>query len=150
MLHTARPTTVYLLVPTLFLLSMAMPVRRSDAKGNDVALGFGLESCQSFLQWLSSRSYGILMACIHAAPWVRVHGCCIFLSWSAILTNSAKDCTCILCMTRNRWTLTVYSITPSAAAICLLSCPATTRPITSHSRGVSRAYRACRGATTAR
>jgi hypothetical protein len=56
MLHTARPTTVYLLVPTLFLLSMAMPVRRSDAKGNDVALGFGLESCQTFLH---ARSNGL-------------------------------------------------------------------------------------------
>ena len=56
MLHTARPTTVYLLVLTLFLLSMALPVSGSDAKGNYVALGFGLESCQTFLQ---ARSNGL-------------------------------------------------------------------------------------------
>jgi hypothetical protein len=55
MRHTARPTTVYLLVPTLFLLSMALPVRGGDAKGNYVALGFGLESCQTFLQARSKR-----------------------------------------------------------------------------------------------
>jgi hypothetical protein len=56
MLHTARLTRGYLLVPTLFLLSMAMLVRGSDATGNYVALGFGLESCQTFLQ---ARSNGL-------------------------------------------------------------------------------------------
>src|SRR5262245_47149130 len=56
MLHTSRLTRVYLLVPTLFLLSMAMPVRGSDAKGNYVALGFGLEACQTFLE---ARSNGL-------------------------------------------------------------------------------------------
>src|SRR6516165_2488849 len=34
---------------------MAMPVRGGDAKGNYVALGFGLESCQTFLQVRSNR-----------------------------------------------------------------------------------------------
>ena len=55
MRHTARPTTVYLVVPTLFLLSMALPVSGGDAKGNYVALGFGAESCQTFLQARSNR-----------------------------------------------------------------------------------------------
>ena len=49
MLHTARPTLVYFVIPTLFVLSMALPVRGGDAKGNYVALGFGAESCQTFL-----------------------------------------------------------------------------------------------------
>jgi hypothetical protein len=50
MRHTARPTIVRLLVPVLLLTFMPLPVRGSDAKGNYVALGFGLESCQTFLQ----------------------------------------------------------------------------------------------------
>ena len=50
MLHTARPTIVYLLVPMLLLLFMPIPGSSSDAQGNYVALGFGLESCQTFLQ----------------------------------------------------------------------------------------------------
>ena len=50
MLHTARRTIVYFLVPMLLLLLMPVPGSSSDAKGNYVALGFGLESCQTFLQ----------------------------------------------------------------------------------------------------
>jgi hypothetical protein len=50
MRHTARLTMICFLVPTLLLLSMAIPVSGSDAQGNYVALGFGLESCQTFLQ----------------------------------------------------------------------------------------------------
>src|SRR6266404_6060681 len=50
MRHTARRTIVYLLVPMLLLLLMPVPGRSSDAKGNYVALGFGLESCGAFIQ----------------------------------------------------------------------------------------------------
>ena len=50
MLHTARLTMVYLLVPVLAFLCMPIPGSSSDVKGNYVALGFGLESCQTFLQ----------------------------------------------------------------------------------------------------
>jgi len=50
MRHTARLTMVYLLVPVLLLLCMPLPGSSRDAQGNDVALGFGLESCQTFLQ----------------------------------------------------------------------------------------------------
>src|SRR5205807_7726459 len=39
----------------LFLMLMPLPVRGSDAKGHYVALGFGLESCQTFLQAKSNR-----------------------------------------------------------------------------------------------
>ena len=56
MCPTARLTMGYLLVPVLVLLLTSMPVRGSDAKGNYVALGFGLESCQTFLQ---ARSNGL-------------------------------------------------------------------------------------------
>ena len=56
MLQTARLTMTHLLVPILFLMLMPLPVRGSDAKGNYVALGFGLESCQTFLQ---ARSNGL-------------------------------------------------------------------------------------------
>jgi hypothetical protein len=45
MLHTARLTMVYLLVPILLLLCMPIPGSSSDAKGNYVAFGMGLESC---------------------------------------------------------------------------------------------------------
>ena len=55
MLHTARSTLAYLLVPILLLMWLPFPVRGSDAKGNYVALGFGLESCQTFLQARSNR-----------------------------------------------------------------------------------------------
>ncbi|SRR5216684_7809758 len=50
MLHIARLTTVHFVVPILLLVLMPLPVRGSDAKGNYVALGFGLESCQTFFQ----------------------------------------------------------------------------------------------------
>ncbi len=50
MLYRARPTIVYLLVPVLLLLCMPVPGSSSDVKGNYVALGFGSESCQTFLQ----------------------------------------------------------------------------------------------------
>ena len=56
MRHTARLTTVHLLVPVLLLLCMPIPGSSSDVKGNYVALGFGLESCQTFLQ---ARSNGL-------------------------------------------------------------------------------------------
>ena len=49
MRHTARLTMVSLVVPVLVLLCMSTPGNSSDAKGNYVALGFGLESCQTFL-----------------------------------------------------------------------------------------------------
>ena len=50
MLSTTRLTLLCLLVPMLLLVLMPIPVRGSDVKGNDVALGFGLESCQTFLR----------------------------------------------------------------------------------------------------
>ena len=56
MLRTARPTRVYLLVPVLLPLRTPIPGSRSDAKGNYVALGFGLESGQTVLQ---ARSNGL-------------------------------------------------------------------------------------------
>src|SRR5215813_661561 len=55
MLQTARLTIVYLLVPVLALLWLPLPGSGSDAKGNYVALGFGLESCQTFMQARSNR-----------------------------------------------------------------------------------------------
>ena len=56
MRHTAQLTTIYLLVPVIWLLCMPLPGSSSDAKGNYVALGFGLESCQTFLH---ARSNGL-------------------------------------------------------------------------------------------
>jgi hypothetical protein len=56
MVQTARLTMVYLLVPVLWLLCMPIPGSSRDAKGNYVALGFGLESCQIFLR---ARSNGL-------------------------------------------------------------------------------------------
>ena len=50
MLHSARLTIVSLLFPIFLLLCMPISGSSSDAKGNYVALGFGLESCQTFLQ----------------------------------------------------------------------------------------------------
>ena len=50
MLQTARCTTVYVLVPLLLLMGMLMPGSSHDAQGNYVALGFGSELCQTFLQ----------------------------------------------------------------------------------------------------
>ena len=56
MLHTTRLIIVRLVVPILLLLLMPVPGSSSDVKGNYVALGFGLESCQIFLQ---ARSNGL-------------------------------------------------------------------------------------------
>src|SRR5262249_40598681 len=56
MLHTARLTTGYLLVPIILIMFMPMPGSSSDAKGNYVVLGFGLEACQTFLE---ARSNGL-------------------------------------------------------------------------------------------
>src|SRR5713226_5883517 len=56
MLHIARLTTVHFVVPILLLVLMPLPVRGSDAKGNYVALGFGSEACQTFVQ---ARSNGL-------------------------------------------------------------------------------------------
>jgi hypothetical protein len=56
MRHTTRLTMAYRVVPVLLLLCMPSSGSSSDAKGNYVALGFGLESCQSFLQ---ARSNGL-------------------------------------------------------------------------------------------
>ena len=56
MLHTARPTIVCLVVPILLLLVMPVPGSSGGAKGNYVALGFGSEACQTFLQ---ARSNGL-------------------------------------------------------------------------------------------
>src|SRR5712671_1553855 len=58
-------------------------------------------------------------------------------SFAAILTNSASDSACIFRITCPRWIFTVISLVPSSKAICLLSMPETTRPITSRSRAVS-------------
>ena len=55
-LITTRLTMAYLLVPVLLLLCMPISGNSSDVKGNYVALGFGLESCQTFLQ---ARSNGL-------------------------------------------------------------------------------------------
>ena len=56
MLHTARLLIGRLVVPILLLLFTPVPASSRDAKGNYVALGFGLESCQTFLQ---ARSNGL-------------------------------------------------------------------------------------------
>ena len=55
MRQTARLTIVHLLVPVLLLTLMPLPVSGGDAKGNYVTLGFGAESCQTFLQARSNR-----------------------------------------------------------------------------------------------
>jgi hypothetical protein len=44
-------------------------------------------------------------------------------NFSAIRTSSANDPARIFCMTPLRWILTVNSVVPSFAAICLLSRP---------------------------
>jgi hypothetical protein len=54
-LITTRLTMAYLLVPVLLLLCMPISGSSSDVKGNYVALGFGLESCQTFLQARSNN-----------------------------------------------------------------------------------------------
>ena len=56
MCPTARLPRVYFLVPMLLLLCMPLPGSSRDAKGNYVALGFGSEACQTFLQ---ARSNGL-------------------------------------------------------------------------------------------
>ena len=55
MLSTARLTIGYLLTPILLLMLVPVPVSSSDAKGNYVALGFGQEACQTFLQARSNH-----------------------------------------------------------------------------------------------
>ncbi len=50
MLHTAQRNTRMLWVVMLLLFCVPLAGRGSDAKGNYVALGFGSESCQTFLQ----------------------------------------------------------------------------------------------------
>ena len=56
MRQTGRLTIVYLLVPALSLLCMPLSGNSRDVKGNDVVLGSGSESCQTFLQ---ARSNGL-------------------------------------------------------------------------------------------
>ena len=50
MRHITRLTMLCLLVPVLLILCVPIPVRGSDAKDNDMALGCGLAPCQTFLQ----------------------------------------------------------------------------------------------------
>jgi hypothetical protein len=59
-------------------------------------------------------------------------------SFCAILTRSATDSACILCMMLARWNLMVLSVVANSPAICLLSSPVTRRASTSRSRGVSK------------
>jgi hypothetical protein len=57
MRHTARLIrSLYLLFAAPLVLCIPFPGNSSDAKGNYVAFGFGLESCQTFLQ---ARSNGL-------------------------------------------------------------------------------------------
>jgi hypothetical protein len=62
MVHTARLTMLCLSFPILLLMCIPIPESSSDAKGNYVALGFGLESCQSFLH---ARSHGLALSYRH-------------------------------------------------------------------------------------
>src|SRR5215813_8966275 len=55
MRHPTRLTIVQLFVPILLLMFMPLPGSSRDAKGNYVALGFGSESCQTFLHARSNR-----------------------------------------------------------------------------------------------
>ena len=48
MRHTARLTMAWLLVPVLSLFCLPISGSRSDTKGNDVGLGCGSKSCQTF------------------------------------------------------------------------------------------------------
>jgi hypothetical protein len=50
MLQTARLTVAHLWISVLLLMYMPIPGSSRNVKGNDVALGFGLESCHTFLQ----------------------------------------------------------------------------------------------------
>jgi len=56
MRHPTQRTTRMLWVLMLLLFCVPLAGRGSDAKGNYVALGFGSESCQTFLQ---ARSNGL-------------------------------------------------------------------------------------------
>jgi hypothetical protein len=56
MRHTARLTPACLFIPIVLIMFMPVPGSSSDAKGNYVALGFGLEPCHTFLQ---ARSNGL-------------------------------------------------------------------------------------------
>ena len=62
MRHTAQHTICLLWWCTLLLCLVPMVGRGSDAQGNYVTLGFGGESCQTFLQ---ARSNGLDMAYRH-------------------------------------------------------------------------------------
>ena len=55
MRHIAQLNPINILVPILLLVCMPVPGSSSDAQGNFVALGFGLESCQTFLQARSNN-----------------------------------------------------------------------------------------------
>src|SRR5438477_5448137 len=57
-------------------------------------------------------------------------------SFAAIFTNCANESACIFRITWPRWIFTVISLVPRSEAICLLSLPETTSPITSRSRAV--------------
>src|ERR1700678_696130 len=59
------------------------------------------------------------------------------LSLSVMRTNSISDSACIFRITLPRWIFTVASLAPISEAICLLSIPDTTRPMTSRSRAVN-------------
>jgi len=57
MRHTARLIrSLHLLFAVPLVLCISVPGNNSDTKGNYVAFGFGLESCQTFLQ---ARSNGL-------------------------------------------------------------------------------------------
>jgi hypothetical protein len=56
MVHTVQRTTRMLWIFMLLLFCVPLAGRGSDVKGNYVALGFGSESCQTFLQ---ARSNGL-------------------------------------------------------------------------------------------
>ena len=57
MRHTARRTTLHLLVLIFLIVFMPVPGNSSDVKGNYVALGFGLESCSTSV---AERSFSLL------------------------------------------------------------------------------------------
>src|SRR5262245_29996928 len=65
------------------------------------------------------------------------------LIWSTIRTRSANDLAPIFLIRLPRWTLTVISLMPTSAAICLFMSPDATKPMISFSRGVRESYRPC-------
>ena len=71
------------------------------------------------------------------------------LSLSAILTSSGKDLASISLLTWLRCILTLVSLAPSSAAICLLSIRETTRLMTSRPRTLNMLYR-CRSSAVSR